>query len=147
MPEGLFETLEGASYNPSSLYEDRAKLVVVHFWGTWCAPCESELPDLISFTKKFEALRDVKFLLVAVNDDPKMVKKHIKSFNSPSNVVWVTDNKNIYRDAYGTTRVPETYIFSPDKVTLRKYTGPQEWLKPLFLQVFNDFLGTIISRL
>jgi cytochrome c biogenesis protein CcmG/thiol:disulfide interchange protein DsbE len=143
LPQGVFETLDGATFDPSKLYDSDQKtnLLVVHFWGTWCAPCEAELPDLMSFIKKYEGRSDVKFLLVAVNDEKQKILKHLKKLSIPtSSIHWLIDNRNIHRDTYGTTRVPETYVFSSDKATLRKYMGPQEWGKSMFSQVFEDFI-------
>lgn len=142
LPVTEFSTLEGQPFKLEELYQnERVELLVVHFWGTWCAPCEAELPDLLSFIKRFEDRPGVRFLLVAVNDDLVKVKKHIKGLGLPrSSLVWLMDNGNVHRDIFGTTRVPETYVFSSDKVTLRKYLGPQEWNKPLFFKAFDEFL-------
>jgi thiol-disulfide isomerase/thioredoxin len=141
LPLGNFETLDGLIFDPQRLYDERVGLVVVHFWGTWCAPCEAELPELLRLIKRYELRTDVKFLLVAVNDDKVKIKKHLKTLVLPKTAIfWLVDNKSVHRDLYGTTRVPETYIFSSDKVTLRKYMGPQEWDKALFFQSFDEFL-------
>jgi cytochrome c biogenesis protein CcmG/thiol:disulfide interchange protein DsbE len=147
MPKALFDTIDGKPFEPRSLYEGPLRLMVVHFWGTWCGPCERELPEFLTFIKRYEGRSDVKFLLVAVNDDVIKVKKHLKTLNIPSNVFLLLDNKNIHRDIYGTTRVPETYVFSSDSSTLRKFMGPQEWNKTLFLQTFDDFLDLPVTRL
>ena len=141
LPTAEFETLDGAPYNLDDLFiNERIELLVVHYWGTWCGPCEAELPELLSFINRFEGAPGVKFLLVAVNDDLIKIKKHLKTLTMPkASLIWLLDNKNIHRDTFGTTRVPETYVFSSDKVTLRKYVGPQEWNKPSFFRNFDEF--------
>jgi cytochrome c biogenesis protein CcmG/thiol:disulfide interchange protein DsbE len=142
LPQGVFETLDGKTFDPHHLFEQNdLSLLVVHYWGTWCAPCEAELPDLLALIKRFENRPDVKFLLVATNDEKRKVEKHIKTLPIPkSSIYWLLDNKGIHRTQYGTTRVPETFVFSSDKRTLRKYMGPQEWNKPLFFQSFDEFI-------
>jgi cytochrome c biogenesis protein CcmG, thiol:disulfide interchange protein DsbE len=142
LPDVAFENLEGDSVLLHQfIQEKQAELVVVHFWGTWCAPCEAELPHLLSFIKRHAERTEIKFLLVAVNDDLQKVRKHIKSMPVPENVqiTWLMDNQHVYRDQFGTTRVPETYVFAADKSTLRKFVGPQEWNKPMFFQLFDEF--------
>lgn len=147
LPDGIFETLDGNPFSTYDLFKDSPSLVVVHFWGTWCAPCEAELPELLTFIKRFEQSQ-VKFLLVAVNDDKVKVQKHLKTLAIPkSSIVWLLDNKNIHRDLYGTTRVPETYVFSSNKLMLKKYLGPQEWNKSMFFQAFDEFVKISTSRL
>lgn len=142
LPQGIFETIEGKPFDVHQFYqEERISLLVVHYWGTWCGPCEAELPELLSFIKRFDGQPDVKFLLIAVNDEKFKILKHLKTLVIPkASITWLIDNKNIHRDIYGTTRVPETYVFSSDKVTLRKYVGPQEWNKAMFFQTFDEFI-------
>lgn len=142
MPSAVFETFDGKPYSLDELYSAQApKLLVVHYWGTWCAPCEAEFPELLKFIEGFKDRPGVKFLLVAVNDDLIKVKKHLKDFKLPEgdSVVWLLDNNNVHKDIFGTTRVPETYVFSSDKTTLRKFLGPQDWNKPSFFQTFDEY--------
>lgn len=149
LPEAQLSNLEQGPFDLHGFYkENEVELLVVHFWGTWCAPCEAELPDLLTFMKRFEDRQGVKFLLVAVNDDLNKVRKHVKNLALPkASIHWLLDNDNIHRDRFGTTRVPETYVFSSDKTMLRKYLGPQEWNKTLFFRAFDEFLQISAQKL
>lgn len=150
LPDAEFTTLEGAPFKVHDLFsKDRTDLLMVHYWGTWCAPCEAELPELLTFIKRFEGKSNVKFLLVATNDEAIKVNKHLKTLPIPlkSSIYWLLDNKNVHRDLFGTTRVPETFVFSSDKTTLRKYVGPQEWNKTMFFQTFDEFIQISTRKL
>lgn len=145
VPAATLTDLEGKEMTLHGLFKEQSVgLLVVHFWGTWCGPCEAELPELLTFIKRFEGRSDVKFLLVAVNDDPVKVKKHIARL-PPTLATWLLDQKDQYRDLFGTTKVPETYVFAGDMTTLRKFVGPQEWNKDMFVQTFNE-LAEISTR-
>jgi cytochrome c biogenesis protein CcmG, thiol:disulfide interchange protein DsbE len=146
LPDASFETLEGQPFN---LSEQQYDLLVVHYWGTWCAPCEAELPELLKFINTFKDKPGVKFLLVAVNDEIMKVRKHLKSQPIPKDapITWLMDNRNVHKDIFGTIRVPETFVFSSDTTTLKKYVGPQDWNKPMFFQTFDEFLQISTRKL
>lgn len=147
LPATSFTSLEGKAVGLHELYKNEdISLLVVHFWGTWCGPCEAELPELLSLIKRFEGQAGVKFLLVAVNDDVSKVKKHIKGLGATSGT-WLIDNENAHRDLFGTTRVPETFVFSSGMSTLRKYVGPQDWNKAAFFQTFDEFIEMSTHKL
>lgn len=47
-PDLAFKTAEG---RPIALSDLRGKLVMLHFWGSWCPPCLRELPSLDLFQR------------------------------------------------------------------------------------------------
>lgn len=150
LPSVQFETLDKKPFSIDEYYSTQSPgLVMVHFWGTWCAPCEAELPELLSLINHFQGQSQIKFLLVAVNDEVLKIEKHLKKFGvSPNaNVIWLLDNNNAYRDMFGTTRVPETFVFSSDKTTLRKFIGPQNWNKTEYFQTFDELLQISTRKL
>lgn len=146
LPQASFETLDGKPY---VLHDQSFDLLVVHYWGTWCGPCEAELPELLRFIEGFKDRPGVRFLLVAVNDELVKVQKQLKKLKVPAGapIVWLLDNKGVHKDIFGTTRVPETFVFSSDKTTLRKFIGPQDWNKPMFFQTFDEFLQISTHKL
>lgn len=50
-----------------SLDEWRGKVVLLNFWGTWCAPCREEMPMLIKLRQEFAA-RGFEVVGLAVDD-------------------------------------------------------------------------------
>lgn len=113
----------------------------VHLWGTWCAPCETEMPDFLEYAQKVEE-KGVRFLLVAVNDEEVKIQKFLKRFpNIPKNVTFVIDHENRVLDLLGTLKVPETFLFSPAGKHINKFIGPQEWRSPSYVTRLNFWLG------
>ncbi len=115
--------------------------LVVHFWGTWCGPCEAELPTFVEFASRYEARR-VQFVFVAVNDEKTKVKKFIKRFKkfNSSNIHWVMDTSTSGLSSFGTLKVPETYVFDKEGFHLFKFVGPQSWLTSGHEQRLNQAL-------
>ena len=58
--------LDGVEYDLAS---DRGHVVVINFWGSWCAPCRKEAADLQSVHVATEA-SGVKFVGVNIRDQP-----------------------------------------------------------------------------
>jgi peroxiredoxin len=59
------ELLDGKTYDIS---QDRGKVIVVNFWGSWCSPCRAEADDLEN-TYQASKDKDVTFLGVNSRDD------------------------------------------------------------------------------
>ena len=115
-------------FKSESLLNSDNKLIVVHFWGTWCAPCEAELPSLLNLIKQLENY-PVKFVFVAVKDQLKDIKKYLNKFPLLSeSILGLYDNTEEIMDQFGMSKVPETFIFDGKTGKLRKhYVGPQNW--------------------
>ncbi len=117
----------------------------VHVWGTWCAPCEKEMPEFLGYADK---LKDtgIKFLLVAVNDDLMKIKKYLARFpNIPKNVTYAIDTDNKVMDQLGTLKVPETFLFNKEGKHINKFIGPQDWLAESYVTRLNFWLNGEIS--
>lgn len=115
---------------------------LVHFWGTWCAPCEAEFPDLIKFMQKFEN-SNVSFLLIASNDERPKVLKFLSSKKLPKNALVVLDPQGTAMAKFGTVKVPETYFFDKNGKIVKKFIGPQRWGDSSYEQFLNKNLGLI----
>lgn len=50
-----------------ALAQFRGRAVVLHFWGSWCAPCRHELPDMARFAKAM-AGHEIAFLPLQVRE-------------------------------------------------------------------------------
>lgn len=137
LPSIAFQSLEKEMIETKLLQEKGLKAIYVHFWGTWCAPCEAEFPSLIKFTKA-TLNENVIFLLVAENDEEMKVRKFLKEKapDLPSNVRIVLDNGQLMPE-FGTVKVPETYLFNGKGVALKKYVGSFDWEDPRRIEELN----------
>ena len=126
LPEFSLKKIEGVEKLTNSDFLKEKRPGMIHFWATWCAPCEEELPDFINLAKEFEDT--MIFFLVAVNDENNKIKKFMKRFKKlPKNVYLAHDDSGKTSARFGTIKLPETYLFSSTGTHLNKYVGPQNW--------------------
>ena len=76
-----FEYLNIATNEIEVLEKYNEKTVLLNFWGTFCAPCIKEFPDL----KRLESEFSEELVVIAVsNEDPEKIKRFISKVPSPS---------------------------------------------------------------
>lgn len=109
---------DGRSLTSESL---RGSVVVLHFWGSWCAPCRAEAPVIRSLWETY-APQGVQFLGVAYQDVESKARAFLEAhgWGFPNG----SDPTGQISRAYGVRGVPETYVIGPDGVLVRKYIGP-----------------------
>lgn len=119
----------------------RGKVVVLHFWGSWCPHCVNEMPDLQRLHGRFARSREVAFVLMPVREAFSRSRK------------WAGDRKlrlplydggttvtrdHAFRLADGglladreVARVfPSTYVLDKHGIVLFAHTGPvADWME------------------
>jgi thiol-disulfide isomerase/thioredoxin len=70
-------TLTGGKFTLSA---DRGSVVVLNFWGSWCAPCRSEAPALAALATHFQS-DPVRFVGDDVHDSPASAQAFEHTFN------------------------------------------------------------------
>lgn len=142
LPQGEFSLVgQNKKTSLNSLLEGTTNGLLVHFWGTWCGPCEQELPSFISFAKDLEK-NGISFALMAINDDELSIKKFLAKYPElSSNIKLFLDNNGETLSKFGVLKVPETYLFSKSGKAIKKFVGPQEWDRPYF----RDYLGQMLN--
>lgn len=111
----------------TKLSDLKGKVVLVHFWATWCPPCAAELPALDALQA---ALPADKFELLAISVDEngaKDVEPFRKKIPFSFPVIYDNDSAHPVSDVYGTFRLPESYLVDKTGKVVKKYSGPQEW--------------------
>ena len=123
-----------------SLSEFKGRVVMVHFWATWCPPCVDEMPTLDRLYRAMKGT-DFEMLAISVNEEgaaavvPFMQKNNL-------NVPILFDPEKSIAGLYGTTKFPETYIIDRQGIVRYKAIGPRNWTDPSTIQILRNIMFT-----
>jgi peroxiredoxin len=133
-PEFVTKDENGKELRLSDL---RGNVVFLNFWGTWCAPCRAEMPDMERMNNQFKD-RKFKMVAVAVDSDWEAVKKFYKDFDLT--FPKYLDPGQQIADRYNVSQFPETYVIDGRGVVLKHFVNQQPWVKPQMLDYFDDLI-------
>ncbi|MCB1556010.1 MAG: TlpA family protein disulfide reductase [Alphaproteobacteria bacterium] len=113
-----------------SLKDLRGRVVLLHFWASWCATCLAEFPDLLRAVAAQGG--DVVLLAVSIDDDPSAMNRAIDRLVPPESeaphTVWIWDEgKDISLRGFNVLRTPETVVIDGAGRLRDKIAGPGDW--------------------
>ena len=116
-PDFVLQDMEG---NTHRLSDYRGQGVFLNFWGTWCKPCEKEMPYM---ENQYQAFKDrgVQILAVNVGESDFLVNKFIEEHNLTFPVV--VDSEKDVQNAYGIKPLPATFLVNPEGKIEKIITG------------------------
>lgn len=121
-PEFSITTSEGEYI---SLDDLRGKVVLLDFWGTWCAPCVASVPDLRDLRKRY--VKESSFVMISISSDG--VEAKWRDFIVKNQMAWpqYLDRDRKVQHAFDVRAFP-TYIVIDHEgiVRYRNYgSGPE----------------------
>jgi len=121
-------TIDGGRFDLSAY---TGKVVLVHFWATWCGPCRMEMPALDAF---YRAHRDEGLVVVTISlDDPgdlDKVKSAMQGMSYPAALLSATEAQG-----YGRIwRVPLTFAIDRRGVLRRDGFKSKEMVDAAMLE-------------
>ena len=119
-PDFTLKTVAGTTVTLSEL---KGHPVVINFWASWCPPCRTEMPLLVS---AYQAHRAAGLEVVAVNmtdqDGKKDAGKFVAEFGMPFQVVF--DEKGKVRKLYRLIAYPTWVFVGADGIVRVAHSGP-----------------------
>jgi thiol-disulfide isomerase/thioredoxin len=115
-------TLDGKQLALSDL---AGNIVVINVWGSWCAPCRAETPDLVRLANEY-ASRDVRFVGINTRDNPAAAKAFVRNFNVPYPSIEDAEGLLLlnFRDTIPTTVLPTTVVIDRQGRIAARVIGP-----------------------
>ena len=110
--------MNGASVR---LADYKGKVILLNFWGTWCPPCQAEIPDLI---KAYETHRDEGFVVLGmtIDDTAEEMRAYAAARKVSYPLLMMQDD---VEQAYGPiVGVPMSLFIARDGSICSKHFGP-----------------------
>ncbi len=116
-PAIALETLQG---DEVSLADYRGRVVLVHFWATWCGPCRYEIPEL---SRARDELSDLGFEILAVNvgEGDEAVTPFVESMEMAFPVLLDRDMR--VAQSYAVRGIPTSVLVDQDGVVRMVHVG------------------------
>ncbi|MCF7822042.1 MAG: TlpA family protein disulfide reductase [Mariprofundaceae bacterium] len=133
-------SLAGLDGKQRSLSTHRGKIVLLHFWATWCTPCRKEMPVLHALEKEFA---EQEFVLMCVNvdrGDKAAVEEFVHSIGQHFHTLLDPDGN--VRNTYEVRALPTSYIIGRDGKIIGKIIGERDWAG----QQASNLLGTLLGE-
>ena len=95
------------------LSDYRGKVVLLHFWATWCSPCVASTPALKQFHKELSRYKDFAMISFSLDDDDFGVRQHVRRNGLSWPQVRLGHQSQIGTD-YGVKGVPAYILVDPE---------------------------------
>jgi thiol-disulfide isomerase/thioredoxin len=130
-------SLDGKSVASSQLV---GKVYIVNFFASWCPPCRSEIPDMVSLQTKY-GRKGFTFIGVAVNETAPGIRAFITSNKVNYPVVMVDDTLMGAFSRYvagGISAIPTSFVVNTSGRISMVITGARS--KEVFEKIIVDAL-------
>jgi len=123
-PDFSLPDMDGKQRTMASL---QGKVVILHFWASWCVPCRKEMPTLHHLHNSFEG-KNIELVCVSTDTGSK---KKIEAFMNDINLHFNTllDPAGDVREKYAVRALPTTYLIASDGKISGRIIGERDWKK------------------
>ncbi len=102
-----FPSLQEAELSDGVLPEVEGRVLLVDFWGSWCAPCKASFPAFARLHEEF-GVQGLVVVAVSVDEKPAAFAAFVKKLNPP--FATVRDATHKLASAVQVPAMPTTYV-------------------------------------
>lgn len=127
-PPLVLEDIEGHRFD---LSDRKGQWVFVHFWASWCRPCQREIPAI---QRMVEKRQDDRLALAIVNTAESEDTVFTFLGVLAPDLVPLMDRDGMVTEAWQPRGLPSTYLVDPDGVIRFQVLGGQAWDEDEYLK-------------
>jgi peroxiredoxin len=135
-PDFSLRDLDGTRRDVASF---RGRVVLLHFWTTWCKPCQ---PEMLSMVELHQTYQDAGLEVVAVASDVQGVEV-VQPFVDRRQLRFITllDTVGQVTRLYGVTSLPTTYLLDREGRIVTVKIGGYDWAQADARALITSLLG------
>lgn len=111
--------------NRQDISSRQGKVVVLHFWATWCPYCRGEIDELVKLHSQW-ASKGVEVVSVSTDEDVAALKGFVARTRLPYPVIADAASGSSIAGRYAITGIPVTYIINRKGVIAEVLPGSSE---------------------
>ena len=131
--------LQDLNGNDVSLDAYRGKVVLLHFWATFCIPCLGEMPVLESLWREYGGEGLVILGIAGDRGHTEIVRKFAEKTGVSFPVVHDSDGR--VRNQYEVAALPTSYLVGRDGKISGRAIGTRSWDEPGGREVIETLLA------
>ncbi|MGS2780529.1 thiol-disulfide oxidoreductase ResA [Robertmurraya sp. GLU-23] len=116
-PDFLLEDMQG---NKVQLSDLKGKGVFLNFWGTWCKPCEKEMPYMERQYKHYKDL-GVETLAINIGEGDVVIEAFANKYGLTFPIL--KDKDSAVTETYDITPIPTTFLIDKHGTIVKVITG------------------------
>ena len=130
-------SLEDLAGDKHQLSDYEGQGVMLNFWGTYCAPCEREMPYMESLYQEYSN-KGVEILAVNVNEAPLAVNTFVNRYDLSFPIL--LDRGMDVTGAYGVRPLPTTILINESGMITKVHQGE------MTETMIDEFLESIVPE-
>lgn len=118
-PDFLVTDMNGSKISLSGL---QGKGVLLNFWGTWCKPCEKEMPYMNELYASYKS-KGIEMIALNADETEIAVKNFVNQYGLTFPVA--IDKGQEILNTYGVGPLPTTFLIDANGTVVKQITGTQ----------------------
>lgn len=112
--------------------------VLLNFWASWCPPCLDEMPSLQELAQELEGT-DLAIVAVTLDENWDDAAVAMEKTGFGEGILVLADPERAVAQAFGTEKVPETYLIDRQGRIVHQFIGPRDWREPTLVADIGSF--------
>ncbi len=129
-------TLPDPDMQTRSLGDFAGKVLLIHFWASWCGTCIPELPEYDRLQHDLGP-RGLQVIQISLDEDWDAA---LSKVDRAGGTTLLIDPEGRVANAYGTEKLPETYLVDRSGRILLRFVANQPWRDPDMRRLIQGFL-------